>query len=472
MTGSEDRKAYKGDPYEKAMNSLYVGLLLYSEGDLDNAMAAFKNGILADSDSEEETYKSDIAILYLLASRVAKKIGNESLSNDYSNAVKELAANLNYSLLGFSDALIQKMLDLKNNVLLVIEFGEGPSKSRRGAYGELAVIDGDRYEVQGWKIMIDGKEEDGDQVYSNTDVFFQASTRGGRAMDGILKGKAQFKTDAANTSVAMMDLSQQFANQANQVRAANPYADTTGYALASGIAALFAGCSAVASAVTNPKADIRCWTLLPEHVIIFPLFLSLGKHSINIEFLNGHNSVSGTDGAVDRSNYKFDVDIQNDKDTVIFKRMLRYQVVTEQIVQSGESAGLSEKVFKMLIDRGKGFDTVERLLGSLLEKRRDLSGREIWIYFSDRPGVSNCVYFINGIVSELANQSNDLNEQLLDKELKTPAKVLNDVEKPIVIQEAGSKKQPLYRIIILVVSSFLLLLLFMLLKFLFLKRRK
>ncbi len=72
LSGSEDRKAYKGDPYEKAINSLYVGLLLYDKGDLENAMAAFKNGILADSDSEKESYKSDFSILYLLASRTAK----------------------------------------------------------------------------------------------------------------------------------------------------------------------------------------------------------------------------------------------------------------------------------------------------------------------------------------------------------------------------------------------------------------
>lgn len=400
LTGSEDKKAYKGDPYEKAMNSLYVGLLLYDKGDLGNAMAAFKNGILADSDSEEETYKSDIAILYLLASRVAKKIGNESLSNDYSNAVKELVANPNYSLLGFSEALMQKMLDLNNNVLLVIEFGEGPTKYRMGRYGEMAAVNGNWDEVQGWRIKIDGESRDEDQVYSNTDVFFQASTRGGRAMDGILKGKAQFKTDSANTAVTMIDISSQFANQANQARAANPYVDTTGYALASGICAIFAGCSAIASSATNPKADIRCWTLLPEHVIIFPLFFSIGKHSIDIEFLNGRNSIN-------RSNYKFDVDIQNNKDSVIFKRILRYQVTTEQIAQSKESAGLSEKVFKMLIDRGKDFDAVERLLGTPLEKRRDLSGKEIWIFSSDKPGISNCVYFKNGIVSELVSQSSD-----------------------------------------------------------------
>ena len=41
-------------------------------------------------------------------------------------------------------------------------------------------------------------------------------------MDGILKGKAQFKTNAANTSAGAINLSGQLLNQANQT--SDPYA--------------------------------------------------------------------------------------------------------------------------------------------------------------------------------------------------------------------------------------------------------
>jgi len=361
LTGPEDNKAYKGDPYEKAMNSLYVGLLLYDKGDFENAIAAFKTGILADSDSKEDSYKSDIAILYLLVSRIAKKIGDESLSNDYLNAVKELFNNPNYSILGFDETLINKMLDLKNNVLLVVEFGEGPFKTRSGQYGELAVIYGYNYDINGWNIMIDGKVNPDNQIYSNTDVYLQASTRGGRKMDGILKGKAQFKTNAANTSVAMLEASNQIMDQANAVRAANPYADTTGYALAAGVTALFAGGAAIMSAITNPKADIRYWSLLPEHINIFPLFISPGKHNIVLEFIDKQNSQSVNGEIAAKSYYGFDIDIPKEKDNVIFKRILRYKVSNKPGFVTQKSDNLSDKsigdenVFNKLINKFKSY---------------------------------------------------------------------------------------------------------------------
>ena len=473
LTGSEDKKAYKGDPYEKAMNSLYVGLLLYNDGDLENAMAAFKNGILADSDSKEETYQSDIAFLYLISARIAKKSGNKSLSDDYLKAVKELSTNPNYSLLGLNDMLINKMLDLKNNVLLVFEFGEGPIKSRRGAYGELAVINGDHYDVKGWRITVDNNEKNIHTTYSNTDIFFQSSTRGGRVMDGILKGKAQFKSNSAKTAVAMMDVSQQLANQANQMRAMNPYADTTGYALASGVAMLFAGCSAVASSITNPKADIRCWSLLPEHIIIFPMYLEQGKHSIDAEFINSHCTSTGNYKEVEKSNYKFDINIQGDKDNIIFKRILKYKIETEKIIQYDKNRGYSENVFKMLISTGKSFNSVESIMGSPHEKRKDPSGREIWIYPSDKPDISNCVFFTNGLASELISQSINLNDQL-GKKVIMPAKSPGNTNKPIPtpLQKNKHKKLPSLTAATLMIGGFLLSLLLILLKLLFFKNRK
>ncbi|MFH1198572.1 MAG: hypothetical protein V1650_00175 [Candidatus Omnitrophota bacterium] len=337
LIGSEDTKAYKGDPYEKAMNSLYLGLLLYNKGDLENAIAAFKTGILADSDSKTELYKSDIAILYLLASRITKKLGNESLSNDYCNIVNELHSSSDCSVLGFDDELIKKILNLKNNVLLVVEFGEGPFKTRTGRYGELAVINGDRYDVSGLKTQIDGEIDPNNQVYSNTDIYFQASTRGGRRMDGILKGKAIFKKNAADTSREAINLSGQFLNQANQT--SDPYAQGV-LAAAAGISALVSGGAAIMSGITNPKSDIRCWSLLPEHIIIYPLSIPQGKHKINVEFNDGRYSPTDI-----KSNYEFDVDIQKDKDNIIFKRILNYQI-------SENSRNLASKVTKSEGDVG------------------------------------------------------------------------------------------------------------------------
>ncbi|MCX5695710.1 MAG: hypothetical protein NTW18_03465 [Candidatus Omnitrophica bacterium] len=380
LTGSEDSKAYKGDPYEKAMNSLYVGLLLYNKGDLENAKAALKNGILADSDSKGEAYKSDIAILYLLVSRISNKLGEESLSSDYYNVVKELENNPDYSSLGFSDEFINKILDLKNNILLVIEFGEGPFKSRRGRYGELAVINGNRYDISGWNIKIDGKVSAENQVYSNTDIYFQASTRGGRKMDAILKGKAQFKTNAANTSVAAIGLSQQLLNQANQT--SDQYSKAA-LAAAAGISALFSGGAAIMSGITNPKADIRYWSLLPEHVIIYPLFIPPGKHKISIGFINGRNSQLSNDGIADKLKYEFDVDIQKDKDNIIFQRILQYRVSTDSesslsgFVKPDEKTEKRESLVSTFIKNIMQYSKASKSSGPSSENREELIKRYV-----------------------------------------------------------------------------------------------
>lgn len=408
LAGSEENKAYKGDPYERSMNSLYVGLLLYDKGDLENAMAAFKNGILVDSESKGEVYKSDIAALYLLASRVAKKRGDESMSAEYRDAVKELYNNPNYSILGFNDELMQRMLDLKNNVILVIEFGEGPFKTRLGQYGELAVVQGHDYSISTLNIKIDGRRIDKcDTACSVTNVYFQASTRGGRKMDSILKGKAQFKGDSARTAVTMLDLSNQFINQGNQIRAANPYADTSGYAAAAALSALFAGGAAIASAITNPKADIRCWSLLPQYIVIFPLYAAAGQHKIDIEFSGGDIRDDVNDANKIQLSYKLNTDIQKGRDSVIFKRILR-RVGPEDTVNTSAASAADNKIndnFRnKLIHKGMNFSSVEQQLGPPANKVRDTKGMEIWYYPYGKSGAYNEVVFVGGRVYDFVNQ--------------------------------------------------------------------
>jgi len=472
LTGSEDAKAYKGDPYEKAMNSFYVGMLLYNKEDLENAMAAFKTGILADSDSKDASYKSDIAILFLLEARISKKLGDESLAKDYRGVVEELRDSSNYSTLGFDDRLIEKMLNLKNNVLLVMELGEGPYKVRRGQYGELAVINGDLYEVRDLNIKIDGKVNADYQVYSNTDIYFQASTRGGRKMDGILKGKAMFKNNSANTAKAAVSVSGQLLNQMNQT--SDPYA-RAGLAAAAGVSALIAGGAAIMSGITNPKADIRHWTLLPEHIVLFPLSISPGKHRISFEFDDGRYSRSDI-----KSNYEFDVDIQKDKDNIIFKRVLNYQIsqnasviapqvnaIADNKIKSTESEGsfgVYYSVLSSFVNEGMSFSEVERLFGTPNEKSRDSLGREIWFYQSDRPDYSCSVYFTKGIVSLVANEPRHFAASAKN-ELEKIRKTINDsillTGKKDNLLKISSRVKPIF-----IIFGFCVVLIFILIKFL------
>ena len=92
LTGAEREKAYKGDPYEKVYNSLYIALLLEQENDYDNSLAAVKNGLLCDSDVEGGLYKSDATLLYLLGARLEALRNNSSVSDEYLQKATEAYA--------------------------------------------------------------------------------------------------------------------------------------------------------------------------------------------------------------------------------------------------------------------------------------------------------------------------------------------------------------------------------------------
>ena len=383
LFGSEAKKAYKGDPYEKLYNSLYVGLLLYNEGDLDNALAAFKNGILCDSDVQGKLYKSDSFVHYLFASRLTRMQGDKSLSDSYfkraedaylisyptnrpivseeqaqrillnekfealekldnpkkkkkSKKTLKKVEDLNTEIGRIEDNIklaeetriernkkidisrLKDFIDLNKNVFLCIEIGKGPLKYQIGQYGQLAIFTSKPSDAKIIKIYVDNKGVDGSSSLSNfdsvNDTLFQALTRGGRQMDGILKGHAQFKQTTADMSVAFSQMSQNLQNQANQMSAANPYYDNSATIAAAGVMAAFSLIMAISSAAANPVADIRHWSLLPGNIMIFPLSIGPGNHRIKIEMLDEDGNILNND------NSEFDIKIKEQGDNIIFKR--------------------------------------------------------------------------------------------------------------------------------------------------------
>ena len=324
LIGNESNKAYKGDPYEKMYNSFYTGLLLLKKGDIENARAAFKNGMLSDSDSIGEQYKSDEPLLYLFNSRVERLLGNDSLSDDlFKQAVdaflksSPLTQNVFASELAYvgqdptvaSDPL-KDFINRENNVFIIIESGKGPVKGRSGRYGEKAFFFGEDTTIQEIGINVDGQNVSKKPLVA--DVYYQATTRGGRKMDSILKGKAQFKDDAAKTADAMLKASNDMLEQGNQARANNPYADTTGYAAAAGIMTLFSMGSAVMSAATNPVADIRHWSLIPNKMWVYCIKLPPGLHKIEIVSHDGPVMSAMTSG---------EINVKSKEDSINFFRL-------------------------------------------------------------------------------------------------------------------------------------------------------
>ena len=113
------------------------------------------------------------------------------------------------------------------------------------------------------------------QLLPYDDLYFQATTRGGRVMDHILANKAGLKrtTDTAGNVGLIGGL--------------GLAATQRGDAQVAGLGLAAAGLlSKVVSGSTTPEADIRSWDNLPLFLSFAALELSPGQHTLTIDFLD------------------------------------------------------------------------------------------------------------------------------------------------------------------------------------------
>lgn len=237
----ESNKDWKGEPYERAMAYYYRGLLYLRKGDYNNAHASFKDAEFQDTISESETFQSDFALMNYLVGWSAQCAGDNG-ATDFAEAMKA-----------------QKALTAPaaaDNVLLIAELGHGPVKVRDGRMREKMVF----HAAEGFPetgaifTLTPGKgaplRYDG-RIASS--VYYQATTRGGRAMDGIMNGKASFKSTTGAIGAGGIQLGTQMMQQ------------DVGAGLTVALAgALFAGLSSM----TKTDADIRMWDSLPDGIAL------------------------------------------------------------------------------------------------------------------------------------------------------------------------------------------------------------
>lgn len=257
----EAYKDFKGEPYERAMAYYYRGLLYLLESDYENARASFKSGMLQDSMSYSESYQQDFAVLAFLEGWASHCHGDVALAADGFNE----AARLNSAL----------ALPGHDQTLLVIgEFGGAPVKRALGQYGEtLGFSIGRQPRAQKFNLIKD------QQVLARSvhaeDLFFQASTRGGRTIDAILDGKAQFKTDAKTAGQVLTTAGLMAATSNNQ--------DTAYAGLAVAVVGLLMHAAAAAA---KPDADVRAWNNLPGMIHLATLSEDSPNHSVAFQRLN------------------------------------------------------------------------------------------------------------------------------------------------------------------------------------------
>ncbi|MDR0354117.1 MAG: hypothetical protein LBI02_12500 [Opitutaceae bacterium] len=262
MFRHESDKPFIGEPYERVMANYYRAILYWRDGEPDNARALLRTASLLDSDTDEKTYAGDYILCDYLDGYATAKLGG-----DGSDALARAAANARAQ-----SRPAPPPYDPSANVLLFIEFGHGPRKIATGQYGEQLrfqpappTATAARLEIAGRAITLPAYD----------DLYFQATTRGGRVMDHILGNKAVFKTGADTVGDAALMGAAIAANSRGE--------DARKAALALATVGLL---GKLASAATTPAADTRQWDNLPRYLSFHALRLPPGDHPATLAFLD------------------------------------------------------------------------------------------------------------------------------------------------------------------------------------------
>ena len=234
---NESIKMFKGEPFEKAMANIYLGLLYYRMGEYDNAKACFDQALLSDGMSQAGS-RDDFSIAYFLAGRCYMKFDDEDDNAEICfNRAREYWPHNPYLSLEANE---------NSNVIAVIEMGNAPIKSRRGVEGSADDFTGMSYIDKMAVLKIDGEEVG--KSSKVLDLYHQASTRGKSIKDAAQTTKGVFAL------LIRISLS------------------------------LFGGDPGNVGQYTGSLADIRQWWLLPGEVHIITCNVEPGEHTVSLSF--------------------------------------------------------------------------------------------------------------------------------------------------------------------------------------------
>jgi tetratricopeptide (TPR) repeat protein len=283
---AEAKKNFVGEPYERSVAYIYRGILYWMDGQPDNARACFRSAEIEDSDTQDHSYAGDWVMPDYLDGLISTKLGG-----DGADAFKRAQA--------CAKDVKLPAYNPKANVFLFFEYGPGPTKYSTGEYGEQLRFHVGNSPVQSADVKVGSFEF---PVAPTDDVWFQASTRGGRAMDHILGNKAVFKsaTDTAGNVALIGGLGTAVMSH-----------DRTAQQVGLGIA-LAGLVTKVVSAAATPQADTRSWDNLPRYWSFACLELAPGTHNVTVQFKNQSGQV------VPSSTKQLTVEVAAGKDKVVF----------------------------------------------------------------------------------------------------------------------------------------------------------
>jgi tetratricopeptide (TPR) repeat protein len=259
----EQQKWFKGESYERSALYFYRGLLYLVEKDYGNAAACFKRAQIYDVTGEDapgfagDWYSCEWALAF-----ASYKQGFPAEAEQAMERAAKFSTRQG----------VVPPPEPNQNVLLVVQTGGGPIKTRSGQYDErLVYLDGPNPITE---VVI--REGDRELVRSAPaeSLYVQATTRGTRQVDYILAGKANFKSGTQTAAVVL---------GAGAVIASQQHGNSSG--IVAGALAGAAVISALFSAATTPEADIRMWDDLPHSIFLIGLTLPPGEQKLQVQGL-------------------------------------------------------------------------------------------------------------------------------------------------------------------------------------------
>lgn len=266
----ESEKPFKGEPYERAMAFYYLGLSYLRSGDWGNAQAAFYMSCLEDSFAEEEQHQLDFAAPLVLRAYALYRQGSRVVADE----VLKLANRI-------LDEPVALNPDSLPNTVVIIETGRSPRKISDGVGSyQLKFRQGKGFRDVDCALMVNDSPVEPCGI---GDVFYQASTRGGRPVDAIIDGKVSFAKATGSIGLAFAEIGDLTSRDAlfTESRAEQ----TAGYAMQGiGVAALLLSGSA------KPAVDKRHWDNLPDKIHVAFINLEPGTHILTASYLDANGA--------------------------------------------------------------------------------------------------------------------------------------------------------------------------------------
>ncbi len=269
----EGSKIFKGDPYERAMAYFYRGLLYYMDGEFDNARACFRSAQLQDAFAEDAQHRSDFAIMDYMEARCNMRLGRSDMAEE--SLERAANASLGRAGIGFPS------LRAEDNLLVVVEIGTAPVKWGDGKHREYLRYKRGASKDHAARVFLASSALP--SPVRSADLYYQASTRGGRELDYILGNQARFKESTetlgeATTQIGAGLVAYGLSEDDEDVTKAGLVVGAVGIA------------SLILSSQAKPEADTRYWESLPDSVWLVSASVAPGTHELEVVYLDSQGT--------------------------------------------------------------------------------------------------------------------------------------------------------------------------------------